>query len=78
MATLDDPSSAALARDRVQAALLVLRNSLSIQIALLGVVFVVTGYVIQTGVMAALFPIWGGGLILIGVLSYVAIWRTRR
>lgn len=52
-------------------------SSLSIQLFLLGIVFIVAGYLKQIGPLAAMLSIWGGALVIIGVVSYVMVWNTR-
>ena len=78
MAILDEPNEMGTTETRTRLLLRTVRESLSLKLAVLGVAFVLLGMYLRTGVYAALFPIWGGGLVLIGVVSYVAIWRTRR
>lgn len=61
-----------------------LSTSISLQIALLGILFIVSGYFIQfievrwthTGVWAGVFAIWGTALFLFGLLLYLVIWRS--
>ncbi|QLH80470.1 hypothetical protein [Halosimplex pelagicum] len=55
-----------------------IRRSLSLKLALVGLGFVSLGYLLQTGVYAALLPIWGAGLLLVGTVSYALVWRTRQ
>lgn len=52
-------------------------NSLSVQLVLLGIAFVVAGYLKQFGPLAAMFAVWGAAFVLLGVASYLAVWKTR-
>ncbi|QLG28833.1 hypothetical protein HUG10_15355 [Halorarum halophilum] len=55
-----------------------LRNSATLSLATLGLVLVVIGLLINTGVWAAIFVIWGTALVLFGVTTYSLIqWRRR-
>ncbi|QLH76059.1 hypothetical protein HZS55_01505 [Halosimplex rubrum] len=55
-----------------------IRRSLSLKLAIAGLCFVLSGFLLQTGVYAALLPIWGIGLLSVGTVSYALIRRTRR
>lgn len=54
------------------------KESFSVKLILTGILFILTGYVIQTGMWAALLPIWGGGLVLVGTGAITLIWLLRR
>lgn len=57
-------------------------NAVSLQLSLLGVVFVISGFAVQfisigwtnTGVWSAVLAIWGTALFLFGLLVYSVIW----
>lgn len=53
-------------------------SSVLLMIAVAGVLTVLTGYVIQTGVWAAILAVWGTALVIVGVVGYTAIWWDRR
>ncbi|OVE85831.1 hypothetical protein [Natronolimnobius baerhuensis] len=53
-------------------------NSLSIQILLGGVLFIAVGFIINTGVWAAVLAIWGAGLMMVGLASHLLIIFSRR
>ncbi|MFC7141502.1 hypothetical protein ACFQMA_16895 [Halosimplex aquaticum] len=50
----------------------------SLRLALCGFAFVLAGYVMQTGVWAGLFPIWGAALIAVGLSAFCLTWYTYR
>ena len=53
-------------------------GSLSLQLVVLGILFIGVGVVFKAGVLAAIFPIWGAGAIIVGVSAYTLIWWSRR
>lgn len=55
-----------------------IRNSALLVLAVIGLLEVLIGYVMHTGVWAALLAVWGSGLILVGVVGYVFIWWQRQ
>ncbi|WP_227778216.1 hypothetical protein [Haladaptatus pallidirubidus] len=54
-----------------------IRNSVTLTIALLGVILFVAGFIINTGVWAAIYAVWGTALFLFGVTAYAIIWWQR-
>lgn len=54
------------------------RQSALLLLALAGVIVIVFGYILQTGPWAAIFAIWGAGLVIVGVAGYTVIWLDRR
>lgn len=70
--------------DNVNSRTLVSRisNSISLKIAVLGIVFFVSGFLVQfievswtvTGVWAAVLGIWGAALFVLGLLLYSVVW----
>lgn len=55
-----------------------LRNSVSLQIAAVGVLVVIVAYVINTGVWAAMLAVWGGAIVLIGFASFLFVRLSQR
>lgn len=54
------------------------KNSFSLKLAAAGVALIVIGYILQTGVMAAVLAVWGGALVVFGVAMYAFIqWSLR-
>lgn len=53
-------------------------GSLSLQLVVLGVLFIGVGVVFKAGALAAIVPIWGAGAIIVGVSAYTLIWWSRR
>jgi hypothetical protein len=74
----DDHQSSNRAVEATTAVAGAVRRSLSLKLAIAGLCFVLSGYYLQTGVYAALLPIWGAGLLLVGTVSYALVRRTRR
>lgn len=54
------------------------RNSVLLTLALAGVVMILAGAILQSGVLAAMFAIWGAGLFLVGATGYALIWFSRQ
>jgi len=54
------------------------RNSVLLTLALAGVVMVLVGAILQYGVLAAMFAIWGAGLFLAGATGYSLLWYSRQ
>lgn len=54
------------------------RNSVLLMMALAGALLVLFGYVINVGVWAAIYAVWGTGLMLVGLSGYAIIWWKRR
>ncbi|WP_135365048.1 hypothetical protein [Halosimplex halophilum] len=73
-----DANSSNRAVEATTAVVGAVRRSLSLKLAIAGLCFVLSGFHLQTGVYAALLPIWGVGLLLVGTVGYALIWRTRR
>lgn len=55
-----------------------IRNSVLLMIALFGIVLFVLGFLINTGIWAAMFAVWGTALFLFGVTGYTVVWWQRR
>lgn len=55
-----------------------IKHSALLSLALFGVLMLLTGAALQTGVWAAMLAIWGGGLILVGGIGYGIIWWKRQ
>ncbi|NGM67755.1 hypothetical protein G6M89_01810 [Natronolimnobius sp. AArcel1] len=53
-------------------------NSYSIQLILGGVLFIVVGFIINTGVWAAVLAIWGAGIVVVGVVTHLLTIFARR
>ncbi|WP_242695623.1 hypothetical protein [Halomontanus rarus] len=54
------------------------KNSFSLKLAAGGLVFILIGFILQTGVMAGVMAVWGIALVIIGVLMYAFIqWSLR-
>lgn len=54
------------------------RSSALLILALIGLVEVIVGYVMHTGVWAAILAVWGSGLILVGLVGYAFVWWKRQ
>jgi len=73
--SVDDPEPRlAPVRDVVET----VRNSVLLTLALAGVVMFLAGAILQYGVLAAMFAIWGAGLILVGATGYTLLWYSRQ
>lgn len=62
-------------------ALEAIRMSLLLKLVVIGISMIITAYLLggdTIGVWAALLPIWGGALMLIGGGLYAALWWTRQ
>lgn len=55
-----------------------IRNSVLLTLALAGVVMFLGGAILQYGVLAAMFAIWGFGLFLVGATGYTLLWYSRQ
>ncbi|RDI69856.1 hypothetical protein [Halopelagius longus] len=55
-----------------------IRNSVTLTIAVMGLLFFLGGYLINTGIWAAMLAVWGTALFLFGVTTYGIIWWQRR
>lgn len=55
-----------------------IRNSVTLSLAALGIIIFVVGFLINTGIWAAMFATWGAALFLGGVTGYTFIWWQRR
>ncbi|MDJ1433633.1 hypothetical protein [Halostagnicola sp. A-GB9-2] len=53
-------------------------NSVTLTLAMVGVLLILIGFIMQTGVLAGLLPIWGAGLAFVGFTAYGLIWRSRK
>ncbi|MCU4742566.1 hypothetical protein OB955_21580 [Halobacteria archaeon AArc-m2/3/4] len=49
------------------------KNSFSLKLAAAGLALIVIGFILQTGVMAAVLAVWGGALVVIGIGMYAFI-----
>lgn len=54
-----------------------LRNSVLLKIATMGIVLLALGAILSEGVWAAIFAVWGIGLMLVGFGFYGLIWWRR-
>lgn len=77
MSSVQAPSNSDGAKNPVWRSLEKIRQSLLLSLATIGVFFVLLGYVIQTGVWAALLAVWGSGLFIAGVGGYSFVWWRR-
>lgn len=74
-----DPSTPSReSRNRLVTAFDRLRSSFSLQLVVMGLVFIVTGFALNTGVWAGILPIWGAAFLSIGVGSYAYVAISRR
>ena len=64
--------------DRAGPVLAALRDSLSLKIALAGLLLILAGFAIREGAIPGFMVIWGTLLLLVGSGSYIAIQRSRR
>lgn len=55
-----------------------IRNSVMLVIALSGIVVFLLGFLINTGIWAAMLAVWGTALFLFGVTGYTVVWWQRR
>ena len=55
-----------------------LRSSFPLRLALGGLLLVITGFVLNTGVWAALLVIWGTAILLVGLVSHLYIQLSYR
>lgn len=55
-----------------------IRNSVTLSIAVVGLLVILTGFAINTGIWAAMLAVWGTALFLFGLTMYAAIWWQRR
>lgn len=55
-----------------------IRSSVLLILAVAGVLTILVGYVIQTGVWAAILAVWGTALVALGIVGYTIIWWDRR
>lgn len=65
----------------LQSALETVRTSFLLQLAVVGLGMIVAAYLLGgdvIGVWAALLPIWGGSLVVIGGGLYAILWWIRR
>lgn len=62
----------------LQSVLQTIRGSVLLMLAVAGVLTILLGYVIQTGVWAAILAVWGSALVIVGVVGYTLIWWDRR
>lgn len=53
-------------------------DSILLQLATVGAVLIVLGAIMNVGVWAAIFPVWGAGLVLVGLSCYGFIWWQRQ
>lgn len=54
------------------------RTSASMVLLVFGASLILLGYLIQNGVWAAIFPIWGAAAVLFGLAGYTYVWWTHR
>lgn len=55
-----------------------IRNSVTLVIALFGIAVFLLGFLINTGIWAAMLAVWGTALFLFGMTAYTVIWWQRR
>lgn len=55
-----------------------IRNSVTLSIATLGIFLFLVGFLINTGIWAAMYAVWGAALFVVGVTGYTFIWWQRR
>lgn len=53
-------------------------SSVTLTLAAAGILLIAIGFVMQTGVLAGLLPIWGTGLAVVGLTAYGLIWWSRK
>ncbi len=53
-------------------------SSVTLTLAAAGILLIAIGFVMQTGVLAGLLPIWGAGLAVVGLTAYGLIWWSRK
>lgn len=51
---------------------------LTVKLILTGIVFVLAGYNAGSSIWAGILPLWGTGLIILGTVFHIVIWRIRR
>ncbi|WP_247004419.1 hypothetical protein [Halosolutus gelatinilyticus] len=73
-----DPSDPSLPFRSSLAALEPIRSSFPLKLAAAGILFVVVGFVLNSGVWAGILPIWGFALVLVGLGSYSFITLSQR
>lgn len=54
------------------------KNSVTLCLATLGIILFVAGFLINTGIWAAMYAVWGAALFFAGVIGYTFIWWQRR
>lgn len=64
--------------DRLLTAFDRFRSSFPLQLVAMGLIFIATGFVLNTGVWAGILPIWGVAFLSIGVGSYAYVTISRR
>ena len=74
----DDSTGSVESTGTLSSAVDTVRNSALLVMAVLGVLFVVVGYAIQSGVWAGMLAVWGVALVFVGVAGYALIWWRRR
>jgi len=50
---------------------------LTLKLVVVGIVLVAAGALSGNSIWAGLLPLWGGGLILLGTVLFVVVWRIR-
>ncbi|MEY7848384.1 hypothetical protein AB7C87_04180 [Natrarchaeobius sp. A-rgal3] len=53
-------------------------SSVTLTTASAGAILIFVGFLLQEGVLAALLPIWGAGLMIVGLSAYLLIWWSRQ
>ncbi|WP_224337991.1 hypothetical protein [Haloprofundus halobius] len=55
-----------------------IRNSVTLKIATFGACLFLLGFLINQGVLAAMFALWGAALIAFGTVAFAIIWWQRQ
>lgn len=55
-----------------------IRHSVLLMLAVAGALLILVGYIIHVGVWAAVYAIWGGALVIVGLVGYSFVWWTRQ
>lgn len=74
----EDTSTEVWSRDPVSKSVIGIRNSIWLQLAVVGCLLISGGLVFQSGVAAGLIGIYGIFLTVIGLLAYAIIYLTKR
>ncbi|SFL44456.1 hypothetical protein SAMN04487950_3776 [Halogranum rubrum] len=78
MSSVQETSEANKWVTRRQGVIGTITHSVTLCIALFGLVLFLAGFAMQTGVWAAIFAVWGTALVLFGATVYTLLWLQRR